>query len=262
MRPIPPIRPAAPAKDRRRRLLPVAGPWWLVVGIVLLMALPAAAVQPPTEEASDEVFAWRLTHRRAQELFPLVESLLSPNGTMELHNPWNLVVFRDDPETLERIRAFVTEFDRPPRRLSVDIVIMQSGKDQSGKDQGGDSEDDAPSWLAKGVGKVLNFPSYRTFGRARIGLLEGQNVEYTIGGRYGVRFEAGNVRPNGRLRLRQFEILSGPSHDRRIFAADLGVHLDKPYVLAFARDEQTGVEMAVALLCRWEEVRRGAGGGS
>lgn len=246
---MPENRPVAAAQvERRYRAHAAVAPLVRAVSVLtlmLLLPLPGRA-QPPAE-SSDEVFALRLTHRRAQELLPLVEPLLSPNGTVELHTGWNLLVFHDEEEALERIRAFVADFDHPPRRLSVDIVVLRATEDpQAG------TADDAPPWLAKGVGKLLNFPSYRTFGRARIGLLEGQNVEYSIGGFYAVRFEAGNVIPKARIRLRRFEILGGRDRGRRIFAADLSLHLDKPLVLGFARDEETGVELAVALLCRLE----------
>lgn len=244
--------PATPGIGHHRRSPKPAGRWLGLLVALCLVSVSAAAQSP--EEIPGEVFAWRLNYQKAQELLPLVEPLLSPNGTVELHTAWNLLVFHDDKENLDRIRAFVADFDHPPRELSFDIVILRASRDE---EEG--AEQEAPPWLAKGVGKILNFPSYRSLGRARIGLLEGQTVEYTIGGVYAIRFQAGTVFSK-RVRLRRFEILAGPGGERRIFTADLSLNLDKPQVLGFAHDEETGVELVVALLIRQEESRpRGAG---
>jgi len=244
--------PAAPVIGHRRHL--VAPPRVRLVLLLALFVLAAPVTAQAPEEVPADVFAWRLNYQKAQELLPLVESLLSPNGTVELHTAWNLLVFHDDKENLDRIRAFVADFDHPPRELTFDIVILRASQDpQAGAD------DEAPPWLAKGVGRILKFPSYRSLGRVRIGLREGQTIEYTIGGHYAVRFEAGTVFSR-RIRLRRFEILAGSERERRIFAADLSLNLDRPQVLGFARDEETGVELVVALLVSQEESRDSGGG--
>jgi type II secretory pathway component HofQ len=76
-----------------------------------------------------EVDVVRVQYRRAAELAPVVQSLLSPEGTVTVSERINSLVIVDTPEAIERVHAYLDRFDRPVEQVRIQVRFQTSGAD-------------------------------------------------------------------------------------------------------------------------------------
>ena len=68
-----------------------------------------------------EVDVVRVQYRRAAELVPVVQSLLSPEGTVTVSERINSLVIVDTPEAIQRVHAYLDRFDRPVEQVRIQV---------------------------------------------------------------------------------------------------------------------------------------------
>jgi len=98
----------------------------LCLGLVLVEILPAR-VAP-----AGEVAVIRVQYRRAAELVPVVQSMLSARGTVTVSERTNSLVIVDTPEALERVQAYLDRFDRPVEQVRIHVRFHAQGAAQEG----------------------------------------------------------------------------------------------------------------------------------
>ena len=76
-----------------------------------------------------EVDVVRVQYRRAAELVPVVQSLLSPEGTVTVSERINSLVVVDTPEAIQRVHAYLERFDRPVDQVRIQIRFHTKGAD-------------------------------------------------------------------------------------------------------------------------------------
>jgi type II secretory pathway component GspD/PulD (secretin) len=76
-----------------------------------------------------EVDVVRVQYRRAAELVPVVQSLLSPEGTVTVSERINSLVVVDTPEAIQRVHAYLERFDRPVDQVRIQIRFHTTGAD-------------------------------------------------------------------------------------------------------------------------------------
>jgi hypothetical protein len=221
-----------------------------VSGLVLALALAlsaAAAAQGPDRVETLVVHAHAMEHQPAREALPLIESLLSPAGSLELRTATNTLVIRDRASVIERLQPVLREFDHPPRQLTLEIFLVEASRPPAGDGGGGEA---LPESLARGLGRMLQFNRYRLLGQGVLEAREGDQVSYALGGGYEVSFRVGTLLAGQRLRLRGFQVSRrGGEVARSLLHADLNLNVERMYVLSVARDEASDSGLVVAVSC-------------
>jgi len=60
-----------------------------------------------------DVAVIRIKYRWARELAPIVQSMLSPDGSVTVSERVNSLVIVDSPDAIQRVRAYLDQFDKP-----------------------------------------------------------------------------------------------------------------------------------------------------
>jgi hypothetical protein len=233
----------------------------LLLAVLVLAATPAAARQQPDRVETLRVHVHKMEHQPAREALPLVETMLSPAGELELITATNTLVVRDRASVITRLQPILREFDHPPRGLKLEIFLVEASRPPQG---GGTGAAELPESLARGLGRMLQFNRYRLLGQGMLETREGELVSYALGGGYEVSFRIGTLLAGQRLRLRGFEIVRQRGEvGERLLHADLNLNVERMYVLSVARDEASDAGLVVAVSCTPEvEVEEPRVGGS
>ncbi len=68
---------------------------------------------------ASEVAVIRVKYRWASEVLPIVQSMLSPQGTVTVSKRINSLVVVDSPDAIRRVRAYLDEFDKPLEQVRI-----------------------------------------------------------------------------------------------------------------------------------------------
>ena len=90
-----------------------------VLAAVLMFSISLAA----------EVDVVKVQYRRAAELVPVVQSLLSPEGTVTVSERINSLVIVDTPEAIQRVHAYLERFDRPVEQVRIRVRFHTTNTD-------------------------------------------------------------------------------------------------------------------------------------
>ena len=64
-----------------------------------------------------EVAVIRVKYRWASEMLPIVQSMLSPQGTVTVSQRINSLIIVDSPESIQRVQAYLEQFDKPAQQV-------------------------------------------------------------------------------------------------------------------------------------------------
>jgi len=230
---------------------------------VLLLALAGASAALAENPAGLRLYAHTLEHREASEAMELVELVLSEAGTVELQRGGNTLVVRDRPVVVEQLQALLTEFDRPPRDVELEIHVLRAGPgrvpgDPAAWKDGGPKLNEPPAELVERLRGLLRYDSYELLARAELTPQEGEEVEYALGDDYGVSFRLGSVLAEQRLKLHGFRITQVPPHGtnktrqlepKELIHTNLNLWLGRVFALVLAQDGANREALMVAITC-------------
>jgi hypothetical protein len=246
---------------------------WTVLGA---LALPAPAdaqarrSQSPQAERSGErpaaqlqVYAYTFRRRQAADARELVESLLSARGRVEVQEASNTLVVRDSVAAITRIVPVLRNFDREPREVRVQVMIV-SAVDRL-PDGDGHRVADVPVWLRSRLRENLPWRHFDLLAEASLTVGEGQTVTHELSGGYGVGFEIGPV-VGRQVKLEGVEIWRHrPSPSavtetiiQRLMRADLNLRIDQPMALTLAKSAASDRGLVLVLICRHAEPEEGS----
>ena len=160
-------------------------PFWsllLIIGIFCSVSL------------AGEVAVIKIKYRWARELAPVVESMLSPDGSVTVSERVNSLVIVDNPDAIRRVRAYLDQFDRPLEQVRIRIRFYEQRAGEagstsargrvSGKDwqaaTGGRRKDGADISVANGRRRQTNFSEHSviaTAGQAAY-IIAGKEIPY------------------------------------------------------------------------------------
>jgi hypothetical protein len=211
-----------------------------------VMAVPLVAqpggVEPPLVT---EIFTF--THRQAGQAIGEVEQLLSPRGTVELQPRGNALVIRDSPPAIRRILLRLRGYDRPLRRVRIEIQIVRAGDASVAQEPGSPQ---LSVELAQRLRELLRFESFALVAQAGLEMREGERIAYQFGGDHRVEFELGVLTANRQLRLGDFIVGRGPASETRpLIHTNLNLTLERPMVLGLAQTEASERALMVVLNC-------------
>lgn len=235
-----------------------------------VLALPATAQQPAArtapqngQTAGPRVLAYTLDHQPAADAIVIVRGMLSPMGTVELQPGGNTLVVRDHQAVLGRVETALGRFDHPPRTLLFDIRLLRASN-RSGRaaDASGDARA-VPEAVIRRLREHLKFAHYDLLADVPVTALEGQEITYSLGSRYGVSFRPGSMIEEA-LRLHGFRIVKKPPvsvrstnksrqpEPREMIQADINLLRDKQFTLILSEGQRDGEALAVVITFRPE----------
>lgn len=240
--------------------------WLAAVASALCLLAPARASAQPAARATDhETYAYTLKHQPTHEAVALVRPLLSPVGTVEEQPRGNTLVIRDSRATIERIVPVLEAFDHPPQDLRFEIKIVRAGpKGPEVSPPLPDASDELPAELVARLRELLRYDDYQVLAKAELSSKEGEEITYSLGQSYSVRFRPGTVLAGAsgqRLKLEGFRVIkqvANPSNKgrrlepRELFHATLNLWIDRPFNLVLTQDESSQEALLVAISCRRE----------
>jgi type II secretory pathway component GspD/PulD (secretin) len=97
---------------------------------LLCFGLVSAVVLLGSFSLAREVAVIKVEHRWAAELVPIVKSMLSADGTVTVSERVNSLVIVDTPEAIERVQAYLDQFDRPVEQVRIHIRLHKMGEDK------------------------------------------------------------------------------------------------------------------------------------
>ena len=96
---------------------------------VTSFCLVLAAMLLYSASLASEVDVIRIQYRRAAELVPVVQSLLSPEGTVTVSVRTDSLVVVDTPEAIQRVHAYLERFDRPVEQVRIRVRFHTTATD-------------------------------------------------------------------------------------------------------------------------------------
>ncbi|MGD9045289.1 MAG: secretin N-terminal domain-containing protein, partial [Desulfobacterales bacterium] len=106
------------------RFRELISPWAVTFFCPILAAVLLFSTAPAAE-----VDVVRVQYRRAAELAPVVQTLLSPEGTVTVSERINSLVIVDTPQAIARVHAYLDRFDRPVEQVRIQIRFQPTGAD-------------------------------------------------------------------------------------------------------------------------------------
>lgn len=98
--------------------------------LTLLFLLFFAHVSAPTLCSAD-IAVIKINFREASEMLPMVEMMLSKEGRATVDARTNSIVIKDRSESLERIRKFLDQIDKPAEQVTVRFKFRQENVSES-----------------------------------------------------------------------------------------------------------------------------------
>jgi hypothetical protein len=222
----------------------------LTVPTAVVEAQPAAPNEGEQKEAPLVLHAYKLGHQPAIEALPLVYSLLSPRGTLEIKPAENTLVLRDERRYIDRVVRVLERFDHPgnPMRLSVQIIQARSVKFSPGVPS------ELPAALETRLHELMPNHTFRRIAATDLHTREGEGVSYQLGANFQVRFKVGTVADGERLRLHGFQVLrraaSGPVN--KLIHTTLNLRLEQTLYLGLAPSEDSREVLMLVISARRE----------
>jgi type II secretory pathway component GspD/PulD (secretin) len=100
------------------------------LGVTACLWLVLLAVPPGRVAPAGEVAVVRVQYRRAAELVPVVQSMLSAGGSVTVSQRTNSLVIVDTPEAIQRVYAYLERFDRPAEQVRIHVRFHMQGDQQ------------------------------------------------------------------------------------------------------------------------------------
>lgn len=95
--------------------------WFGLVAVLILFCSVLSA---------NEVAVIKVKYRKAAELVPVVQSLLSADGSVTVSQRVNSLVIVDNPEAIRRVYAYLERFDTPVEQVRIHVRFNASGSDE------------------------------------------------------------------------------------------------------------------------------------
>jgi hypothetical protein len=218
-------------------------------GLLLAAALPAQEGQGRVDRGM-VVHVHTLKHQPANDAMPLVLSLLSAEGTVELRPGTNTLVIRDSLASVSRIVPVLRSFDHPARRLEVSIWLVEGGPGPAvvspalpGKPP--------PAELLDQLRRNLPYAAYELLAASEVRGREGDRVDFDLPSGHNVRFRLGTVLGEQRVRLHGFELSrrSGAQEGESLVRGNLNLWLQRTTVLSMANSRDDSRALMVVVRC-------------
>ena len=98
--------------------------------VILCFCLVWVELLPGGVAPAGEVAVIKVQYRRAAELVPVVQSMLSAKGSVTVSQRTNSLVIVDTSEAIERVNAYLDRFDRPVEQVRIYVRFHTQATEQ------------------------------------------------------------------------------------------------------------------------------------
>jgi len=85
-----------------------------------------------TASLAKDVAVIRVKNRWASELAPIVQSMLSSEGSVTVSERVNSLVIVDNPDAIQRVRAYLGQFDKPIEQVRIRVRFFEHRSGETG----------------------------------------------------------------------------------------------------------------------------------
>lgn len=96
-----------------------------ICGICLLIATAALG----SIAYADDVAVIKIKYRRAEEVLPIVRSILSSSGNVSIEKRINSLVIIDNPAAIQRVRDYLAAVDKPVEQVRIRVRFYENQSD-------------------------------------------------------------------------------------------------------------------------------------
>jgi type II secretory pathway component GspD/PulD (secretin) len=94
---------------------------WILLLIVFVLS--------PDFIYGQDVAVIEIKYQNAQDLVPIVQTILSPNGKVTVAHRVNSLVIVDNPNAIQRVHDYLDAFDKPLERVRIRVRFFESRSD-------------------------------------------------------------------------------------------------------------------------------------
>ena len=85
-----------------------------------------------SDSQAKEVAVIRVKYRWASEMLPIVQSMLSSQGTVTVSQRINSLIIVDNQESIQRVRAYLEQFDKPVEQVKIHVRFYERRTNAAG----------------------------------------------------------------------------------------------------------------------------------
>jgi protein transport protein HofQ len=100
--------------------------------ILLSLAVFLVAVSWCSRSVAADVAVIRIKYRWASEVLPIVQGMLSPEGTLTASKRINSLIIVDRPEAIQRVRNYLDVFDKPLEQVRIHVRFQENREASAG----------------------------------------------------------------------------------------------------------------------------------
>lgn len=123
-----------------------------------------------------------IKYRRADEVVPMVQNLLSPEGTVTVDQRTNSLIISDEEDSIQRIKTFLEDYDKPIQQVTVHVRFNEV-RSETGGSVSADARASGKDWSVSTGGKTKDGVDVR---------LKGSDEYRTSASEYFIRVASGS----------------------------------------------------------------------
>ncbi|CAB1064036.1 hypothetical protein D1BOALGB6SA_8827 [Olavius sp. associated proteobacterium Delta 1] len=103
-----------------------------ILTLLLLLAISLAMANCCSRAMAADVAVIRIKYRWASEVLPIVQSMLSPEGTVTASKRINSLIIVDRPDSIQRVRNYLDVYDKPFEQVRIHVRFYENRADAAG----------------------------------------------------------------------------------------------------------------------------------
>jgi len=213
--------------------------------------LLAGAAHAQATDPELAVHVYQLKHQSASDAMNIVVPLLSSSGTVKLRPGDNTLEVRDTVAALQRILPVLYAFDHPARSVDVDLWLVRATDPVVSPPPPSPKVGVLPADLLKSLRASFPFHDYSLIGKSSVSALEGEQVNFEVGGDFAVGFRLGTIVGEQRLRLNDFEVMLEPDTGKPVslLKSQLNLWLDRTMAMGMTAGQGSHTALLVVVRC-------------
>lgn len=164
--------------DRRRavlRLCVQVTAAWLFSGPVSLPGQEAERGEATTEQAYTTLVerTFKIQHKKVDDVYLLVSGLTSSEGIVTVEPVRGVITVKDHAARVEEVSRVIENFDRPPDRVSFEVLVLKGTREPAGAPPPGSA---GPAETVPRELKAVNYQRYERLASFTLEGIEGRNI--------------------------------------------------------------------------------------
>jgi len=221
---------------------------WKLFTVVFIFTVSAVSVGYTQQSDEPISKSYKIRYKTVEVFEPLVKSMLSNRGLVNISRELNTIVVRDRPSYIAQIDSFIVQFDQPAQQLLFTIRLLLGSNDPKAKSAPDSVE------LHQLLDPLYTFIRYEELDKVYIHTEEKSQTTFDCaGGLFSIVLSADYVRGAAApVCLRQFSVNEyardvGGKYTKPIYSTTAMLQENKQYILTAVKHETTSKTLIVIL---------------